>query len=488
MRKFRPSLLSGLLVAALVVALAIPAAADLVPRQLQVDAGVEVYIDGNQLDPRDVNGNRVDALLYNGTTYVPVRAVTESLGYDVAWNGADDYAYISSVANDPLAAEYLEEYFAIAPFTGTVSRADFDAALVKVGGTATEGTGELTVADAVVAAVKAANLEELALTYTREENAKANARIAAYGLAPMAAPTAAYVAAALDASLAASTWDYDGALDAETASNLLMNVVNITGQGRNYLGMVSDPDIYAKLQSAWATFGNFDDPTLSQLGADLVLAGASTGYNLKYDGYNANFLPEYTIQYGHSDITHAVQLIALLNSEGIEAKVALEPKTSIYEYMLDWGDPTTSVATPTYELKQIKGTNRWLCYATEYDMKLEFSSIEEKNAFDSLIDTYSKKWSANQNEDGSFTPSLLAGAWWQPLYTSTVPMADTENFSLIYDNVVRNGSFTIHPFSLESDIEGIAAVVAEKAPDLSVELVKLYVNNAFYRYLNGGAE
>lgn len=233
MRKFRPSLLSGLLVAALVVALAIPAAADLVPRQLQVDAGVEVYIDGNQLDPRDVNGNRVDALLYNGTTYVPVRAVTESLGYDVAWNGADDVAYISSVANDPLAAEYLEEYFAIAPFTGTVSRADFDAALVKVGGTAAEGTGELTVADAVVAAVKAAGMDALAVVYTDADSAKANARIAAYGLAPMAAPTAAYVAAALDAGLASATWDFDGALDAVTASNLLMNVVNVTGQGRN---------------------------------------------------------------------------------------------------------------------------------------------------------------------------------------------------------------------------------------------------------------
>ena len=34
----------------------------------------------------------------------------------------------------------------------------------------------------------------------------------------------------------------------------------------------------------------------------------------------------------------------------------------------------------------------------------------------------------------------------------------------------------------------IAKVVAEKAPDLSVELVDLYVNNAFYRYLNGEGE
>ena len=28
---------------------------------------------------------------------------------------------------------------------------------------------------------------------------------------------------------------------------------------------------------------------LSELGAKLVIEGASTGYNLKFDGYNANF-------------------------------------------------------------------------------------------------------------------------------------------------------------------------------------------------------
>ena len=76
MRKFRPSLLSGLLVAALVVALAIPAAADLVPRQLQVDAGVEVYINGNQLDPRDVisHAERRDALAVCGIQRAVQRA------------------------------------------------------------------------------------------------------------------------------------------------------------------------------------------------------------------------------------------------------------------------------------------------------------------------------------------------------------------------------------------------------------------------------
>ena len=228
--------------------------------------------------------------------------------------------------------------------------------------------------------------------------------------------------------------------------------------------------------------------SLSSLGEQLVLAEASTGYNLKYDGYNANFLSKYTIQYGHSDFAHLLQLIPLLNREGIDAKVALEPKTSIYEYMVDWGDPTKVPSTPTYALKPIEGTERWLCYALEFDLKFEFDSMEQKNDFDRVIMTYSKKNTANQNEDGSFTPSLIYGAWWQPLYTSTVPMEDTESFSHIYDNVIRDGEYTIHPFSKDDGTEGIAAVVAEKAPELKVELVDLYVNNAFYRYLGGEAE
>lgn len=247
--------------------------------------------------------------------------------------------------------------------------------------------------------------------------------------------------------------------------------------------MASDPDIYAKIQSTWNSFANFDDATLSELCAQLVIQGASTGFNLKYDGYNANFLPEYTLQYGHSDITHAVQLIGLLNSEGIDAKVQMEPKVSIYEYMTDWGDPTKVETTPTYELRPIEG-GRWLCYAMEYDMKLEFETVADKEAFHGIVEDYAKKYDDRVDADGNATTPLLAGAWWQPLYTSTVPMQNSE-FKLIYDNVIRNGAYTIHPFSLPDQTGAIEAVVAKEAPSLKVERTTLYVNPAFYNYLTG---
>lgn len=474
-------ILSVSLALALTAALALPAMADnLVRKTIDVDAGIGVFVDGQQITPTNAGGAPVDVFASDGTTYLPVRAMSNALGAQVSYDAESFRVNVSTLPVDDKAAEYLKAYFNIEPLTGAVSVDAFNAALTAIFGEEAVKADAATVAAAVKAAVINCGLAELAPVYADKAAAPAIS-----GLAEELLP---YVAVAINTGIVSNTWNFTAVLDGDTATQLLMNAVNASGKGRNYLGKVSDPDIARKLQSAWATFGNFDDAVLSQLGADLVIAEASTGYNLKFDGYNANFLPAYTIQYGHSDITHAIQLMGLLQSEGIDAKVALEPKTSIYEYMVDWGDPTKVEATPTYELKPIEGTDRWLCYATEYDMMLEFDTVEDKNALDSLIETYSKKYSANQNEDGSFKTPLIAGAWWNPLYSSYVPMADAEAFTLIKDNVIRNGAFTIHPFSMVDDTEAIAKVVTEKASDLTVELVDLYVNNAFYRYLNGEGE
>lgn len=483
--KKNPRFLSGIIAAALVISLAIPAgAASLVKKTLQVDSGISVYLNDAKLNPTDVNGKAVDVFSNNGTTYLPLRALSEALGKTVAYDATTGTAYVSGYAPDDKNAEYLQTYFSIAPFSATVSRADFDAALVKIGGAKTDGTGSLTVAEAVKAAVCAAGMEKLALTYTAPVDAdKVDERLAAYGVKGVSATYASYVAAALDTGIAMSTYSFGAALDAKTADALLMAAAEVAGKGRNYLGMASDPDIYAKLQSTWNSFTNFDDEKLSALGAQLVIQGASTGYGLKYDGYNAKFLQKYTLQYGHSDITHAEQLIGLLNSENIDAKVQMEPKVSIYEYMVEWGDPTKVQATPTYELKKIDG-GRWLCYAMEYDLKLEFNTVADKEAFNQVIEDYAKKYDNRVDANGKPTVPLLTGSWWQPLYSSTVPMQNT-SFKLLKDNVIRDGAYTIHPFSLPENVSKTVAVVAKAAPDLKVESSDLYVNAAFYNYITG---
>lgn len=482
--KNRSKLIAGLLTGTLLLAAAVPAGAALVKKTIQVDSGITVYVDQNRLQPTDVNGKAVDVFASDGTTYLPVRALSEALGKNVSWNSTTNSVNVSGYAADDKDAEYLKTYFGIAPFSGTVSRAGFDAALAKLGGDATTGTGTLTVAQAVQAAVEAAGMKELAVSYTNAANPdKADQRLAAYGVGGVSEAYAPYVACALDTDLAPSTYDFNSALTAQPATQLLMAAADQAGKGRNYLGRASDPDIYAKLRSAWSSFTNFDDQKLSDLGAQLVLQGASTGYGLKYDGYNANFLPAYTLKYGHSDIQHAVQLVGLLNSQGIDAKVQLEPKVSIYEYMPDWGDPTQVQATPTYALKEIEG-GRWLCYAMEYDLMLEFDTTADKDAFHGIIEDYAKKYDNRVDADGNVTAALLAGSWWQPLYSSSVPMAD-DDYKLLKDNVIQDGAYSIHPFSLPADSAKIAAVVAKEAPDLTVKPADLYVDAAFYRYITG---
>lgn len=477
-------IMGAVLVAVMLLALILPAEAASLRKTITVDSGLSLYLDDSRLIPTDSTGKTVDVFASDGTTYLPARALSEALGKSVAWDSKTGTVYVSGYAADNKNAEYLQTYFNITPLSGTVSRADFDAALVKIGAAKTDSTGALTVAEATKAAVRAAGMEKLALTYTAAvDPGKATSRLAAYGVTGIPDAYASYVVAALDTDIAMSTYSFNAALDASTATSLLMAAVDVSGKGRNYLGMASDPDIYAELQSAWSSFTNFNDTKLSELGAQLVIEKASTGYGLKYDGYDAGFLPAYTLQYGHSDITHAIQVIGLLNSENIDAKIQLEPKVSIYEYDVAWGDPTKVQATPTYELKPIAGS-RWLCYAMEYDLKLEFNTKTDKEAFHSIIEDYAKKNDSRVDANGKVTVPLLSGSWWQPLYSSTVPM-DNTSFKLLKDNVIRDGAYSIHPFSLPDDTAKIATVVAEVAPDLKVELSDLYVNPAFYNYITG---
>lgn len=473
--------LSGVLSTLLALSLAIPASASLIQNTMQVDSGLSVFVDDSMVNPTDVTGKEVDVFASSGTTYLPARALTNALGKSISYDADTQTVHVGGYALDDKNADYLKTYFGIEPFSGTVTRSAFDAALEKLGAAKTSGTGDLTVQEAVKAAVIAAGMENLALTYTAPDISKGVERLMSYGVEGISEDYIPYVAAALDTDIAMSTYDFGGTLDAATADGLLMAAVNVSGRGRNFLGNVSDPDIYAKLQAVWASFTNFDDQTLSDLGAQLVIQGASTGYGLKYDGYNARFLPEYTLQYGHSDITHAVQLIGLLNSEGIDAKVQLEPKVSIYEYMTDWGDPTAVKATPTYELREI-GDGRWLCYAMEYDLKLEFDTVADKETFHSVVENYAKKYDDRVDENGKPTVPLLTGSWWQPLYSSTVSIS---GYELLKDNVIYDGAYSIHPFSLPENTDKIAAVVAKEAPTLSVESSDLYVNPAFYHYITG---
>lgn len=55
---------------------------------------IKIYIDGAEIVPKDANGNTVEPFTMNGTTYLPVRAISNAFGQDVEWDGATQSIYI----------------------------------------------------------------------------------------------------------------------------------------------------------------------------------------------------------------------------------------------------------------------------------------------------------------------------------------------------------------------------------------------------------
>lgn len=375
------------------------------------------------------------------------------------------------------AAEYLSEYYGIT-FTGdNVSAEEFNNALSALGAEPLTDVESLTVEDAVIGAVRVANMEELALAYAGnagkildDEEVRVDEKYVPY------------VAIALDQDLVDDDDNFSGPLTARRAARMLYRAAEISGKGRHYIGRVSDDEILPELQSTLSAMAIFDDDTLSNAGIEILVQGATTGYSMKYSGYDARFLEENTLRYGHSDPTHAMQLVALMKAENLDAYVQIEPKVSVYEYMLDWGEP--SEPTPTYAVHEMD--DRYFAFAIEYDMALEFDSAAKKEEFHDLIETYAKKYDNIVDADGNPTKPLLTSSWWQPLYYSTTGMKNVE-FKELVDNVIayEGDTYSIHSFSVVEDSDAVAEAVKSVDANLTVTPRTIIVNPAFYRYITG---
>ena len=64
---------------------------------------IKIYINGNQIDPKDANGNTVEPFIVDGTTYLPVRAVGEAFDKNVYWDGTTNSVYLTDKTPTPTA-------------------------------------------------------------------------------------------------------------------------------------------------------------------------------------------------------------------------------------------------------------------------------------------------------------------------------------------------------------------------------------------------
>lgn len=68
---------------------------------------IKLVVDGATVEPKDSNGNAVEPFIFNGTTYLPVRAVGEAFDKEVEWDGDTNTVYIGGRVNKPAKEVFL---------------------------------------------------------------------------------------------------------------------------------------------------------------------------------------------------------------------------------------------------------------------------------------------------------------------------------------------------------------------------------------------
>lgn len=254
-------------------------------------------------------------------------------------------------------------------------------------------------------------------------------------------------------------------LNKKNYSTITEYVSDFLDNNENSLGNISDKNIFEKVLVKWNdTFPAKDNLLLEKLNVALA-NGLMTGYNLKNINSYANFDKALSVSYGHNDITHAIQLIALLKSEGVDAKVQLEPKTSAFLHNPNWG-------TPNYD-HIILEDGKIVVTPTEYDLKFQFANNNDKIKFTKLVDLYAKKDSKDQE-------GLIYKSWWQPF----IQTDKIEGYQMLISHLVKNGDFEANVLTLPKNSKAFVDFM-KKGSDLKVTTQEVWVNPAFYRFMEG---
>lgn len=104
MKNLKKRLLSGLLVGALCCTsmfVGVFAANNVESISALLNYGITIKYNGVNQEFTDATGARVYPISFNGTTYLPVRAVSNLVGLPVEWNGAENTVYLGTTNEQP---------------------------------------------------------------------------------------------------------------------------------------------------------------------------------------------------------------------------------------------------------------------------------------------------------------------------------------------------------------------------------------------------
>ena len=72
--------------------------------------GIQIEIDRIPFIPKDVNGNIVEPFIVDGTTYLPIRAISEALNKEVLWDNESNAVRIFTKSEPVIEAEVIETF------------------------------------------------------------------------------------------------------------------------------------------------------------------------------------------------------------------------------------------------------------------------------------------------------------------------------------------------------------------------------------------
>ncbi len=109
MKKFKEETAKGIMIGVVMTSImftSIPTMAMSARKTIEVVySNIKLVVDGQEVTPRDGNGNIVEPFVYNGTTYLPLRACVNAISggaKEVAWDANSSTIYIGEYNTEEL--------------------------------------------------------------------------------------------------------------------------------------------------------------------------------------------------------------------------------------------------------------------------------------------------------------------------------------------------------------------------------------------------
>jgi len=329
---------------------------------------------------------------------------------------------------------------------------------------------------AVSLIITACGLKELAATYSDAKIGKSLAGMDSINSdASLSQEQRQILALAIDVNLLfkgrLKVMDVHATLSRELAFHLLERAQSFRKSSKNYVGYVTEPDIVSKMLDKWESSVKVRSEKLESVMRKATSRQVIIGYQIKNLSDLARFDTDLSIAYSHSNFKHIKQLIGLLASENLQAKLQLEPKRSCFYYRDEWE------RTANLQLERF-GDGVWINHTDEFDMVMEFTDREHRDRFKEVIEAYAKREFKTEKK-------VLFGAWYEPLYRLDVPV---EGYIRISDISIRDETHIVHSYVKEEEAPEKVEWFKKELPDSMISITAVWVNEAFFRYLNAASD